>query len=152
MRNRQDAKDAGQTGRNLRLTMMKRETSLWVEDAEYDLESARAMLDSGRLFFVVFMCHLVVEKLLKAAIVEHCSMEPPKTHNLVGLAARSEIEIPDEYRTLVNELDGMGVVTRYPEGRRALAGTLTDERAKSMYSRTAELAKWLKEEIGSRPS
>lgn len=34
---------------------MKPETTLWMDDAEYDLESAKAMLDSGRFFFVVFM-------------------------------------------------------------------------------------------------
>jgi HEPN domain-containing protein len=36
---------------------MRPETQAWVEDAEYDLQSAKAMLDNGRYFFVVFMCH-----------------------------------------------------------------------------------------------
>jgi len=49
---------------------MKPETQNWVEDADYDLQSAKAMLESGRYFFVVFMCHLTIEKLLKAVIVE----------------------------------------------------------------------------------
>ena len=55
---------------------MRPETEAWVEDAEYDLQSARVMLDSGRYFFVVFMCHLTIEKLLKSVIVERQGLEP----------------------------------------------------------------------------
>jgi len=43
---------------------MRPETEAWMEDAEYDVQSAKVMLDSRRYFFVVFMCHLTIEKLL----------------------------------------------------------------------------------------
>ena len=128
---------------------MRQETQLWVEDAEYDLVSAKAMLDSGRLFFVVFMCHLTVEKLLKAVIVDRQGVEPPRIHNLIALAARGEVSIPAEHRPLVNELDNMSVVTRYPDGRRTIAESLTGERAASIYERTAEFAQWLRQELSS---
>jgi len=68
---------------------MRPETEAWVEDAEYDLQSAKVMLDSGRYFFVVFMCHLTIEKLLKSVIVERQGLEPPRMHNLFGLIARA---------------------------------------------------------------
>jgi HEPN domain-containing protein len=131
---------------------MRQETQLWVEDAEYDLESAKAMLDSGRLFFVVFMCHLTVEKLLKAVIVERQGAEPPRIHNLVGLAARGDVCVPEEHRPLVNELDGMSVITRYPDGRRAIADSLTPERGESIYERTAQFAQWLVQQLRSDQS
>jgi HEPN domain-containing protein len=124
---------------------MRPETRMWLEDAEYDLGSAQAMLDSGRLFFVVFMCHLTLEKLLKALVVEREGVEPPRIHNLVALAIRADATIPPEQRQLVNELDNMGVVTRYPDGRRALAKTLTAERASDMYRRTVEFMAWLRQ-------
>lgn len=124
---------------------MRPETRLWVEDAEYDLGAAKAMLDSGRLFFVVFMCHLTLEKLLKALIVENDGVEPPRVHNLVGLAVRGKTVIPDQHRLLIDELDSMSVVTRYPDGRRSLAGTLTPERARHIYDRTLEFTTWLRQ-------
>lgn len=124
---------------------MKPETRMWLEDAEYDLGSARTMLDSGRLFFVIFMCHLTLEKLLKALIVERDGVEPPRIHNLVALAVQGKAVIPDEYRSLVDELDNMGVVTRYPEGRRALSATLTVQRAIGIYGRTEEFMTWLRQ-------
>ncbi len=126
---------------------MRHETELWIEDATYDLESAKAMLDSGRLFFVVFMCHLTVEKMLKAAIVEREGVDPPRIHNLVGLATRAGVPIPEEHLGIVNELDSMSVVTRYPDGRRAIADSLTTERAVSTYDRTGGLVEWLRQEL-----
>ena len=126
---------------------MKPETQNWVEDADYDLQSAKAMLESGRYFFVVFMCHLTIEKLLKAVIVEKTGTSPPRIHNLVGLAARCGLDIPDRHRQLVNQLDNMSVVTRYPDGRRQIADALTEERVNSMFSDTMEFAEWIRAEL-----
>jgi HEPN domain-containing protein len=126
---------------------MRPETKLWIEDADYDLESAKAMLDSGRFFFVVFMCHLTVEKLLKAAIVEREGVEPPRIHNLVALAVRACMQIPTEHQPIVNELDTMSVVTRYPDGRRAIGKVLTANRASEIYDSTVGFSKWLGQEL-----
>jgi HEPN domain-containing protein len=126
---------------------MRPETQLWLEDAEYDLESAKAMLESGRYFFVVFMCHLTIEKLLKAAIVERQGVEPPKVHNLVLIATKGGVDIPQDHRPIVNDLDGMSVVTRYPDGRRSLAATLTAERADGIYKKTEDFSQWLRQEL-----
>jgi HEPN domain-containing protein len=131
---------------------MRPETEAWVEDAEYDLQSAKVMLDSGRYFFVVFMCHLTIEKLLKSVIVERQGLEPPRMHNLFGLITRAGLTIPAERRPLINELDNMSVVTRYPDGRRAIASTLTTESTTALYDRTVEFASWLKQELTSSPA
>jgi HEPN domain-containing protein len=40
----------------------------WIDSAEYDLETARHMLKTGRYLYVVFMCHLALEKTLKAHV------------------------------------------------------------------------------------
>ena len=97
---------------------VKPETEAWVEVAEYGWSSAKMRLDSGRYFFVVFMCHLRIEKVLKSVIVERQGLEPPRMHNLFGLIARAGLTIPAERRPLINALDNMSVVTRYPAGRR----------------------------------
>ena len=57
----------------------------WIELAEYDLETAKALLQTGRYLYVGFMCQQVVEKALKATIAKHGAF-PPKTHDLVHLA------------------------------------------------------------------
>lgn len=105
------------------------------------------MLDHGRYFFVVFMCHLTIEKLLKAFVVEREGVVPPRIHNLVALASRTRLAIPEEHRTLINELNTMSVATRYPDGRQALANTLDSRRAAALYERTEGCAQWLRQEI-----
>ena len=49
---------------------MKSMTEHWLNLAEYDLETARAMLQSERYLYVTFMCHLTLEKALKGLIAE----------------------------------------------------------------------------------
>ena len=38
----------------------------WLERSKYDLETAKAMLDTRRYLYVAYMCQQAVEKLLKA--------------------------------------------------------------------------------------
>lgn len=49
----------------------------WLEQGTYDLETARAMLASGRYLYVLFCCQQAVEKTLKALIVHRTGEFPP---------------------------------------------------------------------------
>ena len=44
----------------------KDKINYWLDLADYDLETAKAMLNSGRFLYVGFMCHQTIEKALKA--------------------------------------------------------------------------------------
>lgn len=37
----------------------------WLLQADYDMETAQAMFDSGRYIYAMFMIHLSIEKALK---------------------------------------------------------------------------------------
>ena len=43
---------------------MRSDTQNWIALAEYDLETGRHMLATGRYLYVVFMCHMALEKIL----------------------------------------------------------------------------------------
>ncbi len=49
-----------------KLVKMNDKVIYWVEMSDYDFDTAKAMLDTKRYLYVAFMCHQVVEKLLKA--------------------------------------------------------------------------------------
>lgn len=49
---------------------MSRVAEEWIEQAEYDLETAEHVLSTGRYLYVIFLCHLAIEKVLKAAVAE----------------------------------------------------------------------------------
>jgi len=42
----------------------------WLKQSDYDFETAKAMFKAGRYIYAVFMCHLSVEKALKALYVQ----------------------------------------------------------------------------------
>ena len=43
---------------------MDRIIAHWIERTNYDLETAKVMLDNGRYLYVTYMCQQAVEKLL----------------------------------------------------------------------------------------
>ncbi len=49
---------------------MRPETVEWLRQAEYDINTAKAMYDTGRYIYTAFMCQLSIEKFIKGLIVE----------------------------------------------------------------------------------
>ena len=62
----------------------------WIERSQYDLDTAKVMLDSSRYLYVSYMCQQSVEKLLKAIIAQQGKENFP-IHNLNRLAEISAI-------------------------------------------------------------
>jgi len=62
---------------------MRKDADNFISSAEYDLHTAVHMLDTGRYIYVIFVCHLSIEKMLKALAAEVTDKTPPKTHNLI---------------------------------------------------------------------
>ena len=80
------------------------ETLEWISQSEYDVGTAQAMLDSGRYIYAVFMCHLAVEKSLKAMVVKRTGDAPPRTHNLVNLLGLAQPSLTDEETRFITRL------------------------------------------------
>lgn len=70
---------------------MSRTVQKWVEQARYDLETARAMLASERYLYVLFYCQQAVEKALKALIVERTGEFPPAHSQLAPAGGSGRI-------------------------------------------------------------
>jgi len=96
---------------------------LWtaLEQALYDLDTARAMFDSGRYLHVLFCCQQAVEKMLKAIIAESTKGLPPRIHQLMRLAEVAGLEVSGERAEFLRELSAYYIQTRYPEEIKDLA-------------------------------
>ncbi len=57
----------------------------WIERSQYDLDTAKIMLETGRYLYVAYMCQQAVEKILKAIIARQGKENFP-IHNLNRLA------------------------------------------------------------------
>ena len=92
----------------------------WVETAEYDLDTARSMLETGRFLYVGFMCHQVIEKALKALIAGQGKI-PPYIHNLSKLAQLASVyeRMSPEQMDMLDGLEPLNIQARYPEHRTA---------------------------------
>ena len=119
----------------------------WLESAEYDLQTARAMLETKRLLYVGFMCHQVIEKALKGIYVSHDpDAELPYIHKLLRLANLSGVydEMSDAQKELLDVLSPLNIEARYPMHKELLLQSLTYERCETMIRETEDLYAWLK--------
>ena len=118
----------------------------WVELAEYDLQTAKAMLEAGRYLYVAFTCQQAVEKLLKAIYVKNIDATPPYTHNLLRLLDSLPVasKIGEKESRFLETLNSYYIESRYTEKMAELSGLLTREKCDKLLFKTGELFEWLK--------
>lgn len=121
----------------------------WVELSDYDFETAEAMLKSGRLLYVGFMCHQTIEKILKAYFSSISDEPPPFSHNLTLLSEKSGIFelLHDDFKEVINLLEPLNIEARYPTHKQQLLNSLTKTKCKDILLRTKKLQKWVKEKL-----
>jgi HEPN domain-containing protein len=119
----------------------------WMNLAQYDLDTAEAMLKTGRLLYVGFMCHQVIEKALKGQFEKTHDEMPPYTHNLSFLAKESGLLhlLSEEQKKLIALLQPLNVESRYPSFKEKILQTLDDRRCDDIVKETGRLFQWIKE-------
>jgi HEPN domain-containing protein len=115
----------------------------WAERAVYDLDTARAMLESKRYLYVLFCCQQAVEKMLKALISKRSQDLPPRLHHLVRLAEKAQVLISEEQANFLRELSAHYIQSRYPEEVEDVLTQLSAEQACQVVEKTEEIVRWL---------
>ncbi len=122
---------------------MREATRKWVEQARYDLETARAMLAAERYLYVLFCCQQAMEKALKALILERSGEFPPRIHSLPRLAQSCGLSLEEEVVEFLAELSAFYIQTRYPEEIESLGAGIAREKAEAALGKTEETMQWL---------
>ena len=115
----------------------------WTEQARYDLDTARAMQESGRYLYVVFCCQQAVEKALKAKIVKETNEFPPRIHNLPRLAEVVTLALDDDQAALLRELSNYYIQTRYPEDTSTYAKGISEKDSLLTLEKTEKIVLWI---------
>jgi len=123
---------------------MRKDTNNFIKSAEYDLNTAGFMLKSGRYIYVIFMCHLSLEKMLKAITTEITQKISPKSHNLIYLLKLGNIQLPSELFNFIAKINNASIVTRYPEDFSKILDAYPKIVAEEYLSKTKEIHKCLK--------
>lgn len=128
---------------------MKKEVENWLRSAEYDLETAEHMFKAGRYIYTVFMCHLALEKMLKAKVEEVTNATPPKTHDLEYLVELGGLSPDKGMEQFIVELSNLSVVTRYPSDFQRMLADFSKGRTEAILTKTKEVFQWIKKSIVS---
>ena len=126
---------------------METRVTEWMRQAEYDLETAEYMLQGGRCFYAVFMCHMAVEKALKGLFEARLGRVPPKTHNLVYLASQAGVQPEAEVGAFLVRLGEASVPTRYPDSIDRLQKEYTHEVAAGIVTQAKAALQWIKTQL-----
>lgn len=90
--------------------------------------------------FGFFFCHLAIEKALKALYIKKHKDFPPKTHNLLLLAHKSDIELDSDRKIYLSKMMGYQLEGRYPELTLSIPSL---NEAINLLESTKEILKWL---------
>lgn len=116
----------------------------WLNQADYDMDTADCMFENGRYFYAAFMCHLSIEKALKALYQFRLQQVPPKTHNLVLLLKAAGIVPPEATGRFLVELNEAHVVTRYPDDLERLKSIYDAASTQRLLRQGKEVLAWTK--------
>jgi HEPN domain-containing protein len=130
----------------------------WLEAAQYDLESARVMMNGGRYMYVAFMSQQAVEKLIKGIYTLYTDKEPPMIHNIWNIfkQLKKEANLEDyldinvfeknleKYKIFLAELLSFYISGRYPSFKEKISSTIDPTRAQRVLSDTEEVFLWIK--------
>ena len=116
----------------------------WLKQANYDMDTADAMFNSGRYFYSVFMCHLSIEKSLKGLYTRELAEVPPKTHNLLYLLNKIGKKPDQELLKFITKLNTASIATRYPDDLAKIQAAYTEKITKEMIEKSKDVLKWVK--------
>lgn len=116
----------------------------WLDRVTYDIDTAKAMLQTGLLIYAIFMCQQSLEKCFKA-LLAHEDKEIVPIHNLRRLA---------EFAAVVHELDESTLVkldlfssyninARYKEDLQQLSKGITEPMIRDFIQFAEGLITWL---------
>ena len=121
----------------------------WLDIADYDINTAEAMYQTGRWLYVAFMCHQTIEKTLKAYWCGTQESDPPYTHSHKRLADGSGLyeNMSDEQKDFLNVIIDYNIQARYPEDKDELSRMLTPKVCRQIIDDTKQLQQWIKDRL-----
>jgi HEPN domain-containing protein len=123
---------------------LKKQIAYWINGADDDLMTAGLLIREKRILHGLFFCHLVIEKAIKAHIVKTTGEVAPRSHNLIYLTEKAELEFNDDIEIFLGILMKYQLQGRYPDYNPVLPDIV---KVNEYFEKTKTLLKWLKEKL-----
>ena len=117
----------------------------WIESADEDYNVMLDLKEKNRNTYCLFFGQMVIEKLLKALYAKNNKGAPyaPKTHDLLYLSEKLNLELTEEQEVTLNEITTFNLSTRYDDYKREFYNKCTDEYTEEQINKIKEVKTWL---------
>ncbi len=123
---------------------IKKQTEYWINSSEDDLETAGLLIKNQKILFGLFLCHLCIEKAIKAHVVRCTGNVPHKIHNLSFLIEKTDLALSESQLLLCDTLMFYQLEGRYPGFNPKIPSKIKSE---DILTHTKDLFQWLKAKL-----
>lgn len=111
-------------------------------------QTAKILYKNKRYSDFLFYCHLTLEKLLKALVVNRIKQHAPFIHDLIFLARKADVKLDKKQISLLEMITTFNISGRYAEQKTDFFIKFNNQDvAKKYYQITEDLIKCLKKEL-----
>lgn len=124
----------------------------WINSSDRDYESMKKNFEIKQYTWALFIGHLMIEKLLKGLYAKNNIDNPYtiKSHNLLALAQKCNIELTDEQVQKLKIITQFNISARYEDYKNEFYNLCTEEYTKEQISNIEEVRTWLKELLAEK--
>lgn len=91
----------------------------WVSSSDNDYNTMIHLYESKDYQWSLFIGHIVLEKLLKAAVLKQTSNHAPFTHDLTKLASLTKLDFSEDQLDSLDAISTFNINTRYDSYKEA---------------------------------
>jgi len=119
----------------------------WLNRAEDDRITAKTLLKAKRYSASLFFVHLSIEKILKALIIEKTGKAAPFTHDLLSLADATKIELTDDQKKHLREINTFNIAARYDDYKMEFYKKASSDYTEKYFNSADKLYLWLEKKF-----
>ena len=87
----------------------------WIKTARHDYKTMQSLFESKRYSDSLFYGHIVLEKVLKALVIQKTKEHAKPIHNLLILLQKTDVKLEKDDLEFLTEINKFNIKTRYPD-------------------------------------
>lgn len=121
--------------------------NFWKSRSADDRITANMLLKSERYSACLFFVHIYLEKILKGLAVEKTGKPAPYVHDLLDLANIAKIELSEDQKELLREINTFNIRTRYDNFKSEFYKKATKNYTEKYFKLANKLYLWLEKKF-----
>ncbi len=127
--------------------MLQDTINYWVKTSQHDYKTMLGLFKIKRYSDTLFYGHIVLEKILKALVVQKTKKQALYTHNLSFLAEIAKINLSKKEEEFLKDINRFNVRARYPDVKFEFYNLCDRQYAENYLKRIKNLYKFLCQKI-----